>query len=212
MELKAWWNYKSGARVLVATIVLLLSSSSFSAQTVNVRLDTDLGAILLELYADRAPVTVRNFLRYVDEGRYKEAAFYRTVHMGNQSHNRIKIEVIQGGLGYRDHPQRLPSIPLETTRQTGIHHRDGVISMARTAAPDSANSEIFICIGDQPELDYGGMRYMDGKGFAAFGRVLQGMEIVKAIQSRPANGQILNKPVRILAAKRIRGSDMEAKQ
>ncbi len=188
---------------LLTTAFVCCATHASAATNIMVRMETERGVILLELYADRAPQTVQNFLRYVDEGRYADAAFYRTVRMDNQAQNPIKIEVIQGGLGYGPHPQRLPPIPLETTQRTGIRHLDGVISMARTAEPNSANSEIFICINDQPQLDNGGMRYMDGLGFAAFGRVIAGMDVVRAIQMAPANGQMLNEPVRILAITRV---------
>jgi len=151
---------------------------------------TTLGEITIELYPQQAPVTVTNFERYIREKRLKEATFYRTVTMQNQPRNKVKIEVIQGGLYDDNHPDMLPPIPLETTKMTGLHHLDGSISMARDK-PNSATSEFFICIGNQPELDFGGKRNPDGQGFAVFGRVIKGMDVVRKIQKQPADGQML---------------------
>jgi len=170
--------------------------------TSQVLIQTELGDIVVELDAERAPITVSNFLRYVDEGRYADAKFYRVVTMDNQPDNLVKIEVIQGGLGMGEHPQKLPPIKQETTNVTGILHKDGVISMARLA-PDSAHSEFFICINDQPELDFGGKRNPDGNGFAAFGKVMRGMEVVRKIQQLPADGQWVKEPVGLRGIRRV---------
>jgi peptidyl-prolyl cis-trans isomerase A (cyclophilin A) len=94
-------------------------------------------------------------------------------------------------------------IRLERTRDTGLRHQDGTVSMAR-AEPDTATSDFFVCIGDQPELDFGGQRNPDGQGFAAFGRVVKGMDVVRRIQLAPADGQTLTPPVSILSAGRLR--------
>ncbi len=155
-----------------------------------VLIKTTLGEITIELYPQQAPVTVANFERYIRERRLKDATFYRTVTMQNQPNNKVKIEVIQGGLYDDNHPEMLPPIPIETTKMTGLHHLDGSISMARDK-PNSATSEFFICIGDQPELDFGGKRNADGQGFAVFGRVIRGMDVVRKIQQQPAKGQML---------------------
>jgi peptidyl-prolyl cis-trans isomerase A (cyclophilin A) len=163
---------------------------------------TELGTIRFEIYQKQAPVTASNFLRYVEEGRFEGAGFYRVVTPQNQPENEVKIEVIQGGLGYEDsHPKRLPSIPHETTAQTGLRHLDGVISMARLD-PGTADAEFFICIGDQPELDFGGRRNPDGLGFAAFGRVVEGMDVVRQIQAQPDLEQALVEKIGILSVKR----------
>jgi len=159
-------------------------------------METQFGNIVLELYPEQAPITVANFLRYVDENRFAGAYFYRVVRMDNQPDNDIKIEVIQGGLKDDEHPQSLPAILHETTAQTGTPHKDRVISMARNE-PGTASSEFFICINDQPELDFGGKRNPDGQGFAAFGRVIEGMDVVRKIQSQPADGQYLLKDIEI---------------
>jgi len=132
----------------------------------------------------------------VDEERFPDARFYRVVRMDNQPNNMVKIEVIQGGLKEDHHPQMLPPIPHESTEQTGLHHEDGTISMARNE-PGTATSEFFICVGAQPELDFGGKRNPDGAGFAAFGKVIEGMEVVRVIHQSPAQEQHLEPNIRI---------------
>jgi peptidyl-prolyl cis-trans isomerase A (cyclophilin A) len=167
----------------------------------QILMETELGDITLEVYPDRAPVTAGNFMTYVDEGRFKEAVFYRIVRSDNQPDDSIRIAVIQGGLNEDNHPGLLPPIAHETTEQTGILHKDGVISMARWH-PGTATSEFFICVGDQPELDYGGKRNPDGQGFAAFGKVIDGMEVVREIHRLPVEGQYLDPVIEILGIKR----------
>ena len=178
--------------------------SCTSETMIQIVLETELGPIQLELYPDKAPTTVSNFLRYVDENRYEDLHFYRVVHMGNQPNNEVKIEVIQGGLGFDKHPMELPPILHETTDKTGIKHLDGTISMARLE-PGTASSEIFICINDQPELDFGGTRNPDGQGFAAFGKVISGMDVVRKIQMLKETKQMLNKTVRIQSIRLVSG-------
>ena len=163
---------------------------------------SDYGSIYVKLFIKEAPTTCNNFLRYIDEHRYKDFHFYRTVTMSNQPMSNIKIEVIQGGLGFEKHPLKLPPILHETTNATGIKHMSGTISMARIE-PGSANSEIFICINDQPELNYRGRRNIDGQGFAAFGKVIKGLNVVKVIHSSTQKDQFLNKEVKINSIKRI---------
>jgi peptidyl-prolyl cis-trans isomerase A (cyclophilin A) len=154
-------------------------------------LETEAGQIVIEVDAARAPATARNFLRYVDEGHYDGGEFHRTVRADNQPGKAYKIEVVQAAVN----PE------LERTSKTGLRHRDGTVSMAR-ADPDTATSDFFICIGDQPELDFGGRRNPDGQGFAAFGQVLSGMDVVHRIQGSAADGQHLTPPIRILKARR----------
>ncbi len=164
----------------------------------RVLLSTELGDIVIEVYAASAPLTAMNFLRYVEAGLYDGTTFHRTVTLSNQPGNAVKIEVIQGG----DLPLEKCFIPIrhETTALTGVLHRDGTVSMARDV-PGSATSSFFICINDQPELDYGGRRNPDGQGFAAFGRVVSGLDVVRRIQARPADGQTLAPPIRIISAR-----------
>ena len=168
---------------------------------IPISMETELGPIQLELYPDRAPITVSNFLRYVDENRYEDFHFYRVVHMENQPDNDVKIEVIQGGLGFDKHPMELPTIVHGTTDKTGIRHLNGTLSMARME-PGTASSEIFICINDQPELDYSGKRNPDGQGFAAFGKVISGMDVIRKIQLLPETKQMLDKVVKVNSIQR----------
>lgn len=163
-------------------------------------IQTEVGDIVLELYPRLAPVTVANFLRYITDERFIGACFYRVVRADNQPHNPIKIDVIQGGLKEDEHSRGLPPIPHETTTQTGLRHEDGTISMARNE-PGSASSEFFICVGDQPELDFGGKRNPDGQGFAAFGKVIEGMDIVRNIHQAPAYEQALEPNIAITKIK-----------
>src|SRR5262245_1298239 len=168
----------------------------------RVQLQTALGEIEVELYAKEAPITVTNFLRYVLEGFYRDGEFFRTVTMDNQPTNNVKIQVIQAqGVPSRQ-GEFFPPIPLERTRDTGIKHLDGTLSMARNG-PDTAQDSFSICIGDQPELDFGGKRNPDGQGFAAFGHVVKGMDVVRKIHESPADGQQLNPPIRIQGAFRV---------
>jgi peptidyl-prolyl cis-trans isomerase A (cyclophilin A) len=163
---------------------------------------TELGDMTVEIYEKDAPITATNFLRYVDNNLFAGASFYRVVTMDNQPNNDVKIEVIQGGLGFDEIDESFPPIEHETTSKTGITHKDGVISMARNE-PGSASSEFFICINDQPELDFGGKRNPDGQGFAAFGKVIEGMDVVRKIQKQPADGQMLNPKIKIFSISRI---------
>ena len=168
---------------------------------IPISMETELGPIQLELYPDRAPITVSNFLRYVDENRYEDFHFYRVVHMENQPDNDVKIEVVQGGLGFDKHPMELPTIVHETTDKTGTRHLNGTLSMARME-PGTASSEIFICINNQPELDYSGKRNPDGRGFAAFGKVISGMDVIRKIQLLPETKQMLDKVVKVNSIQR----------
>ena len=160
---------------------------------------TEFGDMEVELYSKQAPITVANFLAYVDSGMYKDATFHRTVRMDNQPRDSVKIVVIQGSRAPSE-KRNFPAIELERTNKTGIKHQDGTISMARGTA-NSATSSFFICIGDQPELDFGGKRNADGQGFAAFGKVIKGMDIVKKINQSPVSdqpgSQTLNPPIKI---------------
>jgi len=163
---------------------------------------TGAGDIYVRLDLEKAPVTSSNFLRYVDSAMFDSTCFYRVVGPENQPGDTIKIAVIQGGM-YTDEAGAFPPVIHETTAMTGIRHRNGTISMARSV-PGSATSEFFICVGDQPDLDFGGRRNPDGQGFAAFGRVSRGMNVVKRIHSIPAPGQYLDEPLPILEIVRAR--------
>jgi peptidyl-prolyl cis-trans isomerase A (cyclophilin A) len=189
--------------VTLGLFVALLDAGASQAQpapAVRVLIDSEAGPIVIELDAARAPRTVTNFLRYVDEQFFDGTSFYRTVTAGNQPDTLIKIEVIQGGADGSKAAHQ--PIALEPTSVTGMKHRDGTVSMARNG-PDTATSEFFICVGDQPELDFGGRRNPDGQGFAAFGRVVKGLAVVKLIQHRAADRQRLAPPVQIRTMRRV---------
>jgi len=164
-----------------------------------VQILTDLGEIEVELYSQQAPITVTNFLRYVLDGFYRDGEFFRTVTSSNQPEDNVKIQVIQARAGPARQGELLPPIPLERTRDTGLKHLDGTLTMARDG-PDTAKESFAICLGDQPDLDFGGRRNPDGQGFAAFGRVIRGMEVVRKIHALPAEGQQLTPPLKIQSA------------
>jgi peptidyl-prolyl cis-trans isomerase A (cyclophilin A) len=176
----------TGTAVCAAAVLGALVPSAYAQAPVRVRIATDSGAIIVELAPDKAPITVANFLRYVDDKRYDGGSFYRAVTLQNQlpATQQPQIEVIQGGID-ADSSRRLPPIAHETNDRSGILHTDGVISMAR-GAPGSASSEFFFVINAQPALDFGGKRNPDGQGFAAFGHVVEGMKVVRAIQKMPS--------------------------
>jgi len=186
----------------MVSLVLLPFGCSVEGGYPRVLMETEMGEIMLEVYPDKAPVTASNFLTYVDENRFEGAVFYRVVRSDNQPGDSIRIAVIQGGLYEDNHPAMLPAIAHETTQQTGILHKDGVISMARWH-PGTATSEFFICVGDQPELDYDGKRNPDKQGFAAFGKVIDGMDVVRKIHHLSAEGQTLDPAVKFLKVSRL---------
>ncbi len=178
-------------------LVGLLAPSMLAAQALpRVTIETVLGPIEVEIDTVRAPVSATNFLRYVDAKAYDHGGFHRTVTMGNQPNNAVKIEVIQAGADTTLNRAGTP-IPLERTSVTGLKHVTGTISMAR-GGPDTATDQFFICVTDQPELDFAGKRNPDGQGFAAFGIVVSGMDIVRKIQQSPAEGQRLTPPISII--------------
>lgn len=190
---------------LVCSLLCVFLTSLTDVRAQKIQIITEAGEITLQLYPDKAPVTVSNFLRYVDEKRYDGASFYRVVRMDNQPVSKVKIEVIQGGLE-KDTTRRLEAIVHEITSKSGLKHIDGTLSMARTT-PGSASSEFFICINSQPELDFGGARNPDGQGFAAFGRVIEGMQAVREIQQGKTGEnekiQTLIKPAKIISVRRL---------
>lgn len=190
-------NYKL-AISLTLLFALFSGCKNLSNPTVTIR--TEVGEIKVELYQDKAPITVNNFLEYVEKNMFDNGEFYRVVHKNNQPNNKILIDVIQGGISWDENLPRLKSISHESTNKTKILHKKGVISMARNE-PGTASSEFFICLKDEPELDYGGMRNSDGKGFAAFGKIIEGMSIVEQINQMPDSNQMLILPVKILSVK-----------
>ena len=177
------------------------------AKPVLVVFETDLGKIEVEVDVARAPITAANFLRYVDGRYYDGAVINRAVRPDNTIRHDVEIQVIQLQENPARHGRMFPPIPLERTSATSLRHVDGEISMARDG-PDTAQAAFFISIGAQPELDFGGRRNADGQGFAAFGRVVGGMDVVRKIQAShtAAEGQYgtetIDPPIRILKAYR----------
>jgi peptidyl-prolyl cis-trans isomerase A (cyclophilin A) len=179
------------------------NSAPASQATVRVVLQTAAGAITLELEAERAPLTTTNFLRYVDQKRLDGATFYRATEVGGG------LGLVQGGV--RSDPKRsFPPVAHEPTTKTGLSHVDGAISMARHA-PGSATGDFFIMVGASPSMDADPSQPGDNLGFAVFGRVVDGMDVVRQILTSPKSptegegvmkGQMLAAPVRILSARR----------
>ena len=188
--------------IVCLLLIVLFAASVYGQESVRVLIDTELGEIEVAVDVAKAPETAANFLRYADENFYDGGQFHRTVTMQNQPNNDVKIEVIQASINEARKDDEFDPIPLERTTKTGLLHKDGVISMARDE-PDSATSSFFFCIGDQPELDFGGARNPDGQGFAAFGRIMRGMDVVKKIQMSPREEQRLTPPVRIRSVRRL---------
>lgn len=192
-------NQLMTTRLLLAIVWAAVTASA--QQPVAVVIETEVGTIEVAVDLERAPITAANFLKYVDAGFYNGGIFHRAVRMDNQPTNDVKIEVVQAGINAARRKETFGRIALERTSVTGLKHLDGTISMAR-GGPDTAVSDFFICINDQPALDFGGARNADGQGFAAFGRVTRGMDVVRKIQAAAADAQRLTPPVRILSARR----------
>ena len=188
------------ARLLLAGLLALTFSAAAAAENPVVLIKTEKGDITVEVDLVKAPVTAANFLRYVDGKLYDGSVFHRTVTLANQPKDAVRIEVIQGGQLAEE--IEFPPIAHETTATTGLKHLDGTISMAR-GMPGSATSSFFFCINAQPELDFGGKRNPDGQGFAAFGQVVGGMDVVKAIHVLPTEGETLKPPIKIISVLRI---------
>ncbi|TFG78502.1 MAG: peptidylprolyl isomerase [Chrysiogenales bacterium] len=184
---------------MLTVLSALLLSMPAAGEKVTCRIETAAGDIIIEVYPEKAPLSAANFLRYVDSGLYNGSTFFRVLTADNQPDSEFKIEVIQGGDVAEE--KCFPPIAHETTKMTGFRHLDGVVSMAR-AAPGTASCSFFICVNVQPELDHGGRRNPDGQGFAAFGRVVTGMDVIKKIQYMEVSGQYLKKPVTILSIRR----------
>ena len=149
----------------------------------RVRIETELGAVTVEVFEDRAPASAAYFLADVRSGRFDGTSFFRIVTLDNQdAEPHRRIQVIQGGLRHTS-TDLLPVSPHETTAMTGLKHLKGTVSLARFA-PGAVYHSFFICLRDEPALDFGGARNPDGQGFAAFGRVVEGFEIVECIFGR----------------------------
>jgi peptidyl-prolyl cis-trans isomerase A (cyclophilin A) len=191
---------------LILFLTLFVTACQKTSDNPHICIYTTSGNIYAELYPDKAPVSSSNFMGYVKNKLYDSSFFYRTVKMNNQPHNTIKIEVIQGGFESDSSPKMLPAINHENTLETGILHKNGTLSMARNDT-GTATSEFFICIGDQTELDFGGKRNPDGQGFAAFGKVIKGMDVVGKVHEMPDTNQYMVNPVIIDSIRLVRSLD-----
>jgi peptidyl-prolyl cis-trans isomerase A (cyclophilin A) len=185
--------------VFYAALLLCSCHSPHNPDAPHVLIRTQAGDIEVELYPRQAPRTAGAFLSYIDSGFYKNCSFYRVLNEDNQVTGAGAAKLIQGGIWRTNHSKAvsLPGLPHESTQQTHILHTDGVISLARSA-PGTATTEFFICVGDQPGFDYGGDNNPDGQGYAAFGKVVKGMDVVRAIYGMPENDQSFTPQVAIL--------------
>jgi peptidyl-prolyl cis-trans isomerase A (cyclophilin A) len=196
--------------VWVLAIAAAIAGPAFAQELrdgeVGVRIETALGNIDIAIDAKRAPITAANFLKYVDGKFYDGGRFHRATRPDNYTPappDRPPMEIIQAAIDVARRPDAFPAIPLERTSVTGLKHVVGTVSMARAAAADTARSDFVICLDDQPSLDFGGKRFADGQGAAAFGRVVKGMDVVRKIQQQPVEKQALTPPVPITRISRI---------
>ena len=176
--------------IFLLLIALLPACHSSNPDAPHVLIRTSAGDIEVELYLKQAPKTAGAFLSYVDSGFYKNSSFYRVLNEDNQVTGSPISQLIQGGIWKTNHRKAvsLPGIPHEPTRDTHILHRNGVISLARDK-PGTGTTEFFICVGDQPGFDFGGENNPDGQGYAAFGKVVSGMDVVQTLYARPESNQ-----------------------
>ena len=192
--------------LMLIALVLSMQQPALGTGEVLVRVETTLGVIDIAVDTARAPVTAANFLKYVDGGFYDRGRFHRATRESNytpQLPNKPLLEVIQAGIDPARRQEGFGRIPLERTSVTGLKHVVGVVSMARAPGADTATSDFFICLNDQPSLDFGGLRFDDGQGAAAFGRVVAGMDVVRTIQQQPVDAQRLTPPIAIIRAARV---------
>jgi peptidyl-prolyl cis-trans isomerase A (cyclophilin A) len=174
---------------------------------VLVRVETSFGNIDLAIDTAHAPITAGNFLKYVDGGFYDGGRFHRATRADNYKPNlpnRPLLEIIQADINPARAEERFPAIPLERTSTTGLKHVVGTVSMPRGQTADSARSGFFILFNDQPSLDHGGMRFDDGQGAAAFGRVVAGLDVARKIQQQPVKEQALDPPITITRIVRVK--------
>lgn len=194
---------------MITTLLLIvaLAGPSEAEDKPVVVFETEKGRIEIEVDTVKAPISAANFLKYVDGGFYNSGVVNRAVRPDNTVRNDVPIQVIQFQSDRARRQEQFPPIPLERTSVTGLKHVDGAVSMARSG-PDTATASFSIVIGDTPEMDFGGKRNADGQGFAVFGRVVRGMDVVKAIQASPTGNsgpyrtETLEPPIKILKAYR----------
>lgn len=184
-------------------LIAFISCSQPHYKNPHVLIETRLGDIEVELFADKAPKTVAAFLSYVDSGYYNNTSFYRVLKT-EELPTTTNTGIIQGGM-WQTNPTKkvtIPGIEHESTKLSGLTHQSGTISLARLA-PGTANTEFFICIGDQSPLDFGRRGTEDGQGFAAFGEVFKGMSIVRKIQAQKSHGDKFDEIIEIRKISRL---------
>ena len=191
-KIVTWINYI----LIPGSLIVLLLCCGQPKGNPHILIETSVGNIKIELYPEKAPKSVSAFLSYIDSGFYRNTSFYRVLTNQNQPSDAFKSNLIQGGLWRTGRRKNLPGIPHEPTNQTGIEHKNGVISLARLA-PGTATTEFFICVGDQPGYDYGGENNPDKQGYAAFGKVVKGMDLVNRIHQMNETDQYFDPPVPI---------------
>jgi peptidyl-prolyl cis-trans isomerase A (cyclophilin A) len=189
---------------------------------IKIGIETSMGQIFAEIYDDKAPKTAAYFMRYVDDGFYNGAKIYRSLRRDNQDASSTKIDIVEMGHcnDYYDRILRFgmsegeeydetlgfqppyPKISVETTEQTGITHENGTLSLGRDTV-DQVDTNVFICIGSQSDLDFNGKRHPDGYGFSAFGRIVEGMDIVEEIHALPVIGQRIQEDIKIYKIYRL---------
>jgi len=192
-------------RIALFTLLtaLALGCSSPKYKNPHVVIYTTMGDIELELFPDKAPKSVAAFLSYIDSGYYNKGSFYRVL-KADELPSSFNTGIIQGGMfqvNGKAQPN-IPGIPHESTRQSGLSHKDGTVSLARTL-PGTANTEFFICIGDQLQFDYGKGDGEDQEGYAAFGTVFKGMDIVRKIQNERSSGEHFDAPIVISKIRKL---------
>jgi peptidyl-prolyl cis-trans isomerase A (cyclophilin A) len=187
----------------VTTCFAIISCGHPAYKNPHVLIETRLGDIEVELFPDQAPKTVAAFLSYIDSGFYNKTSFYRVLKSEDMP-TPTNTGIIQGGL-WQTNPAKkitIPGIAHETTKTSGLTHQSGTVSLARLA-PGTANTEFFICIGDQSPLDWGRRGTEDGQGYAAFGKVFKGMGIVRKIQAQKSHGDKFDEKIEIVKISRL---------
>lgn len=191
-------------KIIIPFVILFLSCNSPAYKNPHVAIETKFGSIEIELFEDKAPKSVAAFLANIEDGVYKNSTFYRVLSRDNQPSDAEKTELIQGGIWRtrdKDEVNR-PLVPHETTAQSKVLHKNGTLSFARLM-PGTASTEFFICIGDQPSLDFGSQSNPDRQGYAAFGKVIKGMDKVRRIQNQREYDQAFDPPIHIFNIKRL---------
>lgn len=196
-------------------VMSFVAGQTAAQKPVLVVFETELGNIAMEVDVARAPISGTNFLKYVDGKFYDGGVVNRAVRPDNTTRHDVEIQVIQFQIDPARRGEQFPAIPMERTSVTGLKHVNGAISMARNG-PDTATASFSIVINDQPEMDFGGKRNADGQGFAVFGRVVGGMDVVKKIQASKTRApdatprgaystETLDPPIKIMKAYRMEG-------